>query len=214
MSFHGFDQKDFDVFAVEGLDERMHELKKTIRPKLETLGEYFKTFLSEKTNDEMYYHVAKHARRKVNPPKDTWVAFCNNNRGYKKLPHFQIGMFGSHLFIWFAVIYESPVKNELSADFLNNIEDIEQTIPDSFVWSIDHTKPDTISHKDVTRSELQGMLERLGNIKKAELLCGKTIDADDPLLQDGEALLKEIEATFNTLLPLYNRSIKLYEQTV
>ena len=39
-------------------------------------------------------HVAKHARRSVNPPIDTWVAFAPNKRGYKMLPHFQIGLLG------------------------------------------------------------------------------------------------------------------------
>ncbi|WP_397261357.1 DUF1054 family protein [Peribacillus simplex] len=32
--------------------------------------------MSVLTGDEMYPHVAKHARRKVNPPNDTWVAFA------------------------------------------------------------------------------------------------------------------------------------------
>lgn len=214
MSFNGFKEDDFNVFAVEGLDERMEELKTIIRPKLEALGEHFKPILTEKTEEEVYYHVAKHARRKVNPPDDTWVAFCNNKRGYKKLPHFQIGMFGSHLFVWFAVIYESPVKEEIARNFIKNIDDIKRTVPETFEWSIDHTKPDTIPHKDLAKEDLIHMFERLENIKKAELLCGITIDSTDSLLQNEKALLHKIEDTFLTLMPLYKQSMKLYEQTV
>lgn len=214
MGFSGFWEKDFDVFAVEGLDERMKALKTTVRPKLESLGEHFKARLTEKTDEQMYYHVAKHARRKVNPPDDTWVAFCNNNRGYKKLPHFQIGMFGSHIFVWFAVIYESPIKGELGQELINNIEEIQSQIPENFVWSIDHTKPDTISNKELSRETLLEMFDRLVNVKKAELLCGITIDADDPILQHEEALLNKIDETFNKLLPLYSMSMNLYEQKV
>ncbi|NJP39198.1 YktB family protein [Alkalicoccus luteus] len=214
MGFSGFNQNDFDVFAVDGLDERMHELKERIRPKLEALGADFAQELTDLTGNEMYYHVAKHARRKVNPPDDTWVAFCNNKRGYKKLPHFQIGMFGSHLFIWFAVIYESPVKQELGYEWKKTSETLLNSIPDSFVWSVDHTKPATIPHNSLSKEELDSMLHRLESVKKAEILCGRTINADDPMLQDPEALKHEIRSVFKTLLPLYENSMELYEQKV
>jgi hypothetical protein len=34
------------------------------------------------------------------------LAFANSKRGYKKLPHFQIGLWDTHMFVWFAIIYE------------------------------------------------------------------------------------------------------------
>ena len=104
MEFGGFTNEDFDVFLIDGLEARMDALKTTIRPKLEQLGAYYAPSLSALTGDEMFVHVAKHARRTINPPKDTWVAFANNPRGYKMLPHFQIGfgiliyLFGLRLF--------------------------------------------------------------------------------------------------------------------
>ncbi len=113
MAFTGFTSEDFDVFLIDGLEARMDALKSTIRPKLEFLGQYFAPLLTTLTSDEMFVHVAKHARRTINPPMDTWVAFANNPRGYKMLPHFQIGLWKTHLFIWFAVIYESPQKAEV-----------------------------------------------------------------------------------------------------
>ncbi|WP_444684119.1 YktB family protein [Alkalicoccus luteus] len=214
MGFNGFTQDDFDVFAVDGLDERMHVLKERIRPKLEELGAEFAQELTELTGTDMYYHVAKHARRKVNPPDDTWVAFCSNKRGYKKLPHFQIGMFGSHLFIWFAVIYESPVKQELGYEWKKTSETLMESVPASFEWSVDHTKPATIAHDSLTKDDLDSMLDRLESVKKAELLCGRTIDADDPVLRNPDALKQEIKEVFQTLLPLYEDSMELYEQKV
>src|SRR3954462_14851465 len=117
MDFGGFTTEDFNVFLIDGLEARMEALKNTIRPKLEQLGEYFAPTISAITDDEMFIHVAKHARRTINPPKDTWVAFSNNSRGYKMLPHFQIGMWNTHLFIWFAVIYEAPQKNVIAESF-------------------------------------------------------------------------------------------------
>jgi uncharacterized protein YktB (UPF0637 family) len=212
--FNGFKENDFDVFAVEGLDNRMEALKNRIRPKLEEIGVHFKEVLSEQTGEEMYFHVAKHARRKVNPPEDTWVAFSNNNRGYKKLPHFQIGLFGSHLFVWFAVIYESPVKKELGREFQLSLNDVHSQIPSSFEWSVDHTKPQTTSHEKLSKEGLNKMFSRLETVKKAELLCGITIDYGEPILKDGDALIEKIENTFSQLMPLYRASMNLYEQKV
>lgn len=63
-----FQQEDFDVFAIDGLDQRMEAIKGIIRPKLEALGQHFAPALSVATGSEMFFHVAKHARRTVNPP--------------------------------------------------------------------------------------------------------------------------------------------------
>ena len=40
----------------------------------------------------VYVHVAKHARRTVNPPPETWAAFSHEARGYKKTPHFALAV--------------------------------------------------------------------------------------------------------------------------
>ena len=97
MSSLRFTEEDFSTFTIEGLDARMERLKDTVRPKLKALGEHFAPTLSALTGDEMFLHVAKHARSSVNPPDDSWVAFANNKRGYKKLPHFQIGLWETHV---------------------------------------------------------------------------------------------------------------------
>jgi len=214
MNFTGFTTEDFDVFAVEGLDERMNALKETVRPKLELLGEHFASDLSMKTGEEIYYHVAKHIRRKVNPPDDTWVAFANSKRGYKKLPHFQIGLWGSHVFVWFAVIYESPVKEDLGQVFLEQIDDIQNKIPESYFWSVDHTKPESIPNKNISKEKLEEMFQRLSSIKKAELLCGIRLEPNDPAVQNGDQFIKKVEEAFEVLLPMYQTSMSIYEQKV
>lgn len=109
-SFNGFEQRDFNVFTIDGLEERMEALRSRISTKLEAIANHLEADLSSLSGDEMFVHVAKHARRTKNPPNDTWAALASSKRGYKKLPHFQIGMWESHVFIWFAVIYESPIK--------------------------------------------------------------------------------------------------------
>lgn len=203
MEFQGFTQEDFDVFLIEGLDERMDALKSTIRPKLESLGEYYAPFLAAAAGDEMYVHVAKHARRTVNPPKDTWVAFANNPRGYKMMPHFQIGLWHTHLFIWFAVIYEAPQKQEIGERLAKKAAKIAKEIPKDFVWSVDHTKPETISHNQLKKNDLLALFDRLQTIKKAELLCGYTIDREQVIQMGRDGLLQQINEVFERVAPLY-----------
>ncbi|EKN65539.1 hypothetical protein BABA_19666 [Neobacillus bataviensis LMG 21833] len=203
MDFNGFTNEDFDVFLIDGLEARMDALKSTIRPKLECLGEHFAPSLSCLTGDEMFVHVAKHARRTINPPKDTWVAFANNPRGYKMLPHFQIGLWHTHLFIWFAVIYEAPHKEDMGARFTKKAAKIFKEIPKDFVWSLDHMKPDTIKHSKLSKADLLTNFARLQNVKKAELLCGYTIDRDQTIQLGSEGLLQQIEDVFKNVAPLY-----------
>ncbi len=203
MEFNGFTNEDFDVFLIDGLEPRMEALKNTVRPKLESLGQYFAPTLSALTGDEMFIHVAKHARRTINPPKDTWVAFANNARGYKMLPHFQIGLWNTHLFIWFAVIYEAPKKEVMGARFTKKATKVYKDIPKEFVWSGDHTKPDTITHNQLSKADLLSFFERLQTVKKAELLCGYTIDRNQAIQLGSEGLLKQIDEVFKKIAPLY-----------
>jgi uncharacterized protein YktB (UPF0637 family) len=206
MEFNGFTKEDFDVFSIDGFEERMEALKSKVRPKLEMLGNHFSPTLTTITGDEMFSHVAKHARRSVNPPKDTWVAFSRNARGYKMLPHFQIGMWETHLFIWYAVIYEAPQKAEIAKKFEKKIASIQKQIPSYFVWSADHMKPDAIIQSDLGKKGLLELFQRVQTIKKAELLCGFHISKEDAINKEPLELIETIDQTFRTLLPLYKLS--------
>jgi uncharacterized protein YktB (UPF0637 family) len=203
MKFNGFTDKDFEVFTIDGLENRMEAIQQHIRPKLEYLGQYFTPALSTLTGDEMFYHVAKHARRSVNPPDDTWVAFANNKRGYKKHPHFQIGLWNTHLFIWFAMIYEAPHKEEFGIKAEENADEIRDMIPADYVWSGDHTKPDAVSFSSMSRDEFLSLCQRVQKVKKAELLCGLHLDRKTVTELSGDELIQKINNAFETLLPLY-----------
>ncbi|ASS65877.1 MULTISPECIES: DUF1054 domain-containing protein [unclassified Paenibacillus] len=206
--FPGFSQSDFDVFAIQGLEPRMEALIGRIRPKLEELGSRITPLLSVLAGTEFYPHVAKHARRTVNPPSDTWVAFAANKRGYKAHPHFQIGLWGSHVFIQFAVIYEAAGKAAFAADALKQLDDIQSAIPDSYVWSGDHTVPGAVAGSALAPGELASLFGRLQNVKAAEILCGIHIDRHDPILKDGEAFVARAEQVVETLMPLYRLAVR------
>ena len=198
-----FTKEDFNVFKIEGFQERMDALIKTIRPKLTVLGDYFAQQLSIMTGEEIFPHVAKHARRTVNPPKDTWVAFASNKRGYKMMPHFQIGLWGTHLFVWFAIIYEAPNKGEFGKKLEEKTAQLIQSIPKHFVWSMDHMKPDAIPHQGLKEEDLVSMFQRLQTVKKSEILCGIHIPQENAVKLTEDELLATIQSTFETLVPLY-----------
>lgn len=202
-TFQGFESADFDVFAIEGLEPRMETLIQNVRPKLTALGELLQPHLSTLCGEEMYVHVAKHARRTVNPPKDTWVAWAANKRGYKALPHFEVGMFGSHVFVVFAIIYESPRKNDFGRAMAAELSKVKKTIPDHFYWSADHMSPHTTPQSELSDDELMEMATRLETVKKSEIICGLRIEHDDELLRDGDRFVQTVEQTFEQLLPLY-----------
>ncbi|MCY9164740.1 YktB family protein [Bacillus atrophaeus] len=209
MTHMRFTEADFNTFTIEGLDARMEVLKEQVRPKLTALGEHFAPSLSALTCDEMFPHVAKHARRSVNPPADSWVAFANSKRGYKKLPHFQIGLWETHVFVWFAIIYESPIKEEYGKLLEAQQDSITKKIPGSFVWSADHTKPGVYKQSDMDREQLKTLFERLQTIKKAELLCGIQLQKEEVLQMNNQEFLSKIEDAFQQLAFLYRLTQKV-----
>ncbi|GKU78448.1 DUF1054 domain-containing protein [Paenibacillus sp. L3-i20] len=200
----GFHTTDFDVFQLQGLEERMAGIQTHIRPKFQAIGERLALELSLLSGNEMFLHIAKHARRKVNPPKDTWLALCNNKRGYKAHPHFQLGLFDDHLFIWLALIYELPNKKGIASTFLNNIDQVMSTVPADYVISYDHMKKDCATVGEMTPQDWETSLGRFRDVQKVELLIGRHIAMDDELLQDGDALLDFTVSTYKQLIPLYH----------
>jgi uncharacterized protein YktB (UPF0637 family) len=206
MTIQGFSAQDFNTFTIDGLEKRMDAIQKRIRPKFQEIGQVLCEDLSAQTGKVMYLHIAKHARRTVNPPKDTWLAISDNKRGYKQHPHFQLGIFDDHLFIWLAFIYELPNKQEIASSFIKNIQKLSNVIPNDYVISLDHTKKDAQSIKTLGKTGLEESLQRFYGVKKAEFLVGRHISADNKIVQDGEALLQLVSETYKTLLPIYKLS--------
>ncbi|MFC3748731.1 YktB family protein [Paenibacillus sp. GCM10012306] len=206
MPFTGFTEEDFDVFHIPGLEPRMDALIARVRPKLTDLGSELVPVLSALCGEEMFPHVAKHARRTVHAPNDTWVAWGPNKRGYKALPHFQVGMFHSHLFVVFAIIYESSNKTVFAEALNRHRKAIRQQLPGNYFWSTDHLDPRGTLQAEMGDKQYDELARKLKEVKKAEVTCGLRIDRDDPILSDGDKLLHVIQETFETLLPLYRYS--------
>ncbi|NGA34592.1 DUF1054 family protein [Staphylococcus aureus] len=203
MTKYTFKPKDFKAFNVEGLDARMEALNEYIRPQLHELGEYFSDFFTSQTGETFYPHVAKHARRSVNPPKDTWVAFATNKRGYKMLPHFQIGMFEDQLFVMFGIMHEAKDKATRAKVFERKFKAIQQ-LPDDYRVCLDHMKPDKPFIKDLTDDDLKEAIQRAINVKKGEFFIARAITPQDKRLKSDKEFIAFLEETFDQFLPFYS----------
>ncbi|RDW18428.1 DUF1054 domain-containing protein [Oceanobacillus arenosus] len=203
MAFTGFSKQDFDTFQINGLDERMEAIQTRIQPKFQKIGNELVDYLSAKLGNEVYLHIARHARRTVNPPNDTWLAIADNKRGYKQHPHFQVGLFDDHVFVWLALIYELPHKQEIAKSLINHFDEIKQ-LPNDFVISMDHMKRDSIKLEELQLKEL----ERFRDVKKAEFLIGLQLPQEDVRIADGDTFIETVKDVYDRLIPLYHISLQ------
>jgi len=202
MGFTGFTQHDFDTFLIEGLEQRMAAIRERIQPKFRAIAEQIADELSVQTGQDMHLHIAKHARRTVNAPVDTWMAFSHNKRGYKQYPHFQVGLFDDRLFVWLALIYEVADKQRIADTLLANQTMVYDQIPDDYNLSIDHMKKSSIAKSSLSSEECKELFVRFKNVKSAELLLGKVLTADEAVQLQG-GLVDVVRDTFATLMPIY-----------
>ena len=203
MTNYFWTAKDFDLFTIDGLENRMSALQSRVQPKFEMLGRHFSDRLSAHGSDEFFPHVAKHARRTVNPPTDSWVAFAPSKRGYKALPHFQIGLWESHLFIIIAVIYENPDKKGISERLERNLSMLT-SLPESYIVSGDHMKPEALHISEAGTEGIGKLLARLQTVKKAEFLVGRHLLRKDAVEMSNEEFIAFAEETIDQLLPIYD----------
>lgn len=201
--------EDFNVFTIEGLNNRMIALQKLVQPKFHEIGETFADQLSAHGSGEFFPHVAKHARRTVNPPTDSWVAMAPSKRGYKALPHFQIGLWETHLFIIVAVIYENPDKKGI-AERLDRHKKQLFSLPSTFLLSGDHMKPDAHGIEEIGVEGVDQLLKRLQTVKKAEFLIGRHLPKEMAIQMTKQQFFNFTEETMNDLLPIYDIIIGRY----
>ncbi|WP_062307251.1 YktB family protein [Alicyclobacillus sendaiensis] len=194
--FAGWTTDDFDAMTEPGLAPRMERIRARIQPKFIQLAEHFEPWLAEKLGVPMHTHVAKHARRTVHPPESTWVAFSADPRGYKKHPHFQIGLFSTHVFAVFGYIDEGIDKAAFGARVAAESEEIFAMLPSDFAVIEDHTSPDFKLVRDLGADGLRRVGERLAAVKKAEMLVGRTIVREEAVRMSGEDFVRWVEQTF------------------
>ncbi len=115
MPILGFKPHDFEVFGVEDFSERMVLIYEHVLPRLTKLGHELAPELSRKLRLEFFPHVAKHARRTVNPPAETWAAFGPSPKGYKRYGYLALCISGAGLHARAVVKPEADYRAEIGA---------------------------------------------------------------------------------------------------
>ncbi|MEI6913564.1 MAG: DUF1054 family protein [Armatimonadota bacterium] len=91
MAFSGWSSRDIGVFEVPDFHERMALIRSDITPRITLLARDLEPFLG-RSPFPFYAHVARHLRRRINPPDETWVAFSRDKRAYKRYAHLVTGI--------------------------------------------------------------------------------------------------------------------------
>src|SRR5215472_5437742 len=110
----GFTADDFRVFRIPGFSARMNEIYARIRPRLIRLGDQLAPELGRRLHMEFFPHVAKHARRSVNPPPETWTAFGPSPRGYKRYGYLALCVSGAGLHARAVVKSEADGREQMA----------------------------------------------------------------------------------------------------
>jgi uncharacterized protein YktB (UPF0637 family) len=202
-----FSKEDFNVFDIQGLDERMAGIRERIQPKFRHFAAAgARLIVSEEDAESVPVHVAKHLRRTKHAPENTWCAIGGDARGYKKYPHFQIGIAKEGVSFYLCLIDQPVKEKEMAAALLERIPELRH-LPRDYVVSVDHTVSTVLPIEAV---DWETVLIRLRDVKKAELLIGRKLAPADPRLATEAGTLAVMEETLSELLPIYQACMEQY----
>lgn len=200
-----FTQKDFDIFQIEGLEARMIAIRENIQPIFQELDTYFVQELALVLGEVLPIHIAQHRRRTTYAPESTWSAMGGTKRGYKRYPHFQLGINGDFIFMWLSFIDQPDHEQEMAQSFMEHSSVFQPLIEKQFVLNTDHTK----NQYDLASMEtIQSALVRWHDVKKGEFQIGRVIPKGDDVLLDSQKALLYMLDTYQLLVPLYQLALR------
>ncbi|MDA8194998.1 MAG: DUF1054 family protein [Thermaerobacter sp.] len=201
--FTGFLPSDFDVFGIPEFHARMSAIRMRVRPKLAMLGEDLAPRLTVLLGHPIHPHTASHARRRVNPPDDTWVAFSRSGRGYKRYAHFELGLAQDTVFVRFVVKPEGDDDKPTLLQYLQRegprVFDLNQA--NRTYWYRDDHGRDPVAVKTIDPPAMANLLDQV-RLKSRGFTVGVTFDRDAAVVRTG-ALLDAGYQAMADLAPLY-----------
>ena len=203
MTFTGWTPTDFDLFSIPDFPRRMAEIRARLRPKLLTLAEDLTPGLSEIVGQPVFPHVAQHMRRRVNPPEETWVAWCRDKKGYKRWTHYRIAVSGRGIRTTVFVEDDADDKEPFAAALQSDARKLMRALGKSapIVWYTFGKEP--IPQKKATAETLIQGGESLARVKLQKFQAGIQITREEALAQSPEAFKGWAAEQMNLLKPLY-----------
>lgn len=199
MASLGFTSTDFAVFKVEGFNQRMQQIYAHVRPKLVRLGDELAPELARKLHLEFFPHVAKHARRTVNPPPETWAAFGPSPKGYKRYGYLALCISSAGLHARVVVKPEADRRLEMAHGFTSHAAKLTKSLRGSAIARYDKWDFTALPAQAAADDQLfTALAESLGK-KSGGMDLGFGWSARDALRLDRAELLD----AYRELEPIY-----------
>lgn len=192
-----FTQEDFTVFAEPTLAARMALIREQLDPKFTEAAKVIVPLL-QTSSRPIFAHIAKHQRRHKNPPPNTWVAFSTSRRGYKMLPHLELGFWDDRLFLWLACLRESKTVPQLLAGVVPLIK----KMPGQWLIADDHTNKAAVA---LSPTALTQKITRFETVKNTEFLIGQVYLIQNPIWTTPDDLWTEIQRRIADLAPIMDQ---------
>jgi uncharacterized protein YktB (UPF0637 family) len=209
MALTPFTVSDFKVFDIAGFGPRMEAIKAQIRPKLEAAGRGLLPDLARMAGGEAFPHVAKHVRRTVNPPDDTWVAFASDKRGYKKHGHFKFAVSRSGVRFLFEAGPEHADKTRWLAAWKRDAPRIVPVLRPgkTLGWFKDeHDEAPAAMLIDLTPEEITRLGDELVRTRAGQLVLGRAVPVAEAVRWKPADYAQAARETYQLLAPLYRMS--------
>ena len=206
MPSTAFRAADFSVFDVRGFQARMTAIRERVRPKLEALGHSLAPAVSRSVAGDVYPHVARHARRTVNPPDDTWVAFGPDPRGYKKHCHFKVAVSRRCVRFLFEVGPEHADKKRWAAAWVRNAGRLGPVLRrvGGLAWfENEHDEEAAGPLAELTPEAFEELTDELLRTREGQLVLGRAVAAGEAARWSEADYRAAALETFRALVPLY-----------
>jgi uncharacterized protein YktB (UPF0637 family) len=206
MAFQGFTTTDFKVFEIEGFAARMEAIRRRIRPKLQAAGRDLLADLARIGGAETFAHVAQHARRTVNPPSDTWVAFAADKRGYKRHCHFKVAISRGAVRFLFEAGPEHADKRRWVAAWKRDAPKVVPVLRRArgMAWfRNEHDEAPAAVLGELAADAVTRLGDELLRRRDGQLVLGRAVAAEEAARWKPADWTRTARETFHLLAPLY-----------
>ncbi len=169
MAGLGFTPTDFAVFKIQGFSARMQEIYARVRPKLMRLGDELAPELARKLHLEFFPHVPRHARRTLNPPPETWAAFGQSPKGYKRYGYLALCISGAGLHARMVVKAEADRRPEIARGLKSNAVQLAKSLRGTGVaryekWDFKTLPVQTAADDELFKALAEGLGKKTGGM--------------------------------------------------
>jgi uncharacterized protein YktB (UPF0637 family) len=204
--FPGFKTSDFKVFDIPGFKPRMEAIRTRIRPKLEAAGRDLLPDVTRIGGADAFVHVARHARRTVNPPNDTWVAFADDKRGYKQHCHFKVAISRGAVRFLFEAGPEHADKKRWCAAWKRHAPQLVPVLrrAKGLAWfKNEHDEEPAAILTDMPADDVVSLGDELTRTRDGQFVLGRAVSAEEAARWTSREYARAVRDTFHLLAPLY-----------